>query len=111
MIARVDPNAPAERSVIGYASVGHLQYEPPLARCLFAMVYYGQLQEDPMAPVIEVTRETLRERRSVVLARLDMSEAEFREAIVTRRLSSEDWEAKEELDEIQFLLGADDTVA
>ncbi|MCS5732388.1 hypothetical protein [Herbiconiux daphne] len=58
-----------------------------------------------MAPVIEVTRDSLLARRSAILARLDLSESEFWAVNATRTLSSDEWEAKEELEEIEFLLG------
>lgn len=60
-----------------------------------------------MAPVIDVSRAALLKRRRAVLARLGTTEADFRVALNSRRLSGEDWEAKEELDEIEFLLGDD----
>jgi hypothetical protein len=60
-----------------------------------------------MAPVIDVTREELIARRAEVLRRIELDEAEFARASATRSLSSEEWEAKEELEEIEFLLGAD----
>jgi len=58
-----------------------------------------------MAPVIDVTREKLLERREEVLARLGVDEGEFWSEASTRSLSSEEWDAKEELEEISFLLG------
>lgn len=61
-----------------------------------------------MAPVIDVTREALLARRNEILRRIELDEAEFERARVTRSLSSEEWEAKEELEEISFLLGADE---
>ena len=60
-----------------------------------------------MAPVIDVTREDLLARRAAILRRIELDERDFAEARATRRLSSEEWEAKEELEEIEFLLGAD----
>ncbi|RCL90224.1 hypothetical protein [Microbacterium schleiferi] len=61
-----------------------------------------------MAPVIDVTREDLLARRAAILRRIELDERDFAEARATRSLSSEEWEAKEELEEIEFLLGADD---
>ncbi|WP_426624923.1 hypothetical protein ACPPVW_02195 [Leifsonia sp. McL0607] len=58
-----------------------------------------------MAPVIEVTHDALVRRRDEILSRLDLTEGEFWEMKATRTLSSEEWEAKEELEEIDFLLG------
>ncbi|MDQ1130256.1 hypothetical protein [Microbacterium sp. SORGH_AS_0888] len=61
-----------------------------------------------MAPVIDVSREKLLARRVEILRRIELNESEFEAARATRSLSAEEWEAKEELDEIEFLLGADD---
>ncbi|MFZ8756091.1 hypothetical protein ACO03V_01565 [Microbacterium sp. HMH0099] len=61
-----------------------------------------------MAPTIEMSRRTLLERRAAVLRRIGTDEAGFAETRATRSLSSDEWEAKEELEEIGFLLGADD---
>lgn len=61
-----------------------------------------------MAPVIDVTREALLARRTEILRRIELDQAGFEKARATRSLSSEEWEAKEELEEIEFLLGADD---
>jgi hypothetical protein len=61
-----------------------------------------------MAPVIDVTREDLLARRAAILRRIELDERDFAEARATRSLSSEEWDAKEELEEIEFLLGADD---
>lgn len=58
-----------------------------------------------MAPVIDVSRDELLARRIDVLRRIELSESEFERARETRSLSSEEWEAKEELEEITFLLG------
>ncbi|WP_156891572.1 hypothetical protein [Agromyces subbeticus] len=60
-----------------------------------------------MAPVIEVTSEALRMRRSEILERLETNEEMFWAAVACRSLSAEEWEAKEELSEIAFLLGED----
>lgn len=60
-----------------------------------------------MAPVIDVTRETLLKRRKLIFDSLGMNEDEFRSVEETRTLSGEEWEAKEELDAISFLLGED----
>lgn len=61
-----------------------------------------------MTPVIDVTRQQLLARREEILRRIELDEVSFEEARATRSLSSEEWEAKEELEEIEFLLGADD---
>ena len=60
-----------------------------------------------MAPVIDVSREDLLRRREEILRRIELDATEFETARAIRSLSSEEWEAKEELDEIEFLLGAD----
>ncbi|WP_298944588.1 hypothetical protein [uncultured Microbacterium sp.] len=58
-----------------------------------------------MAPVIDVSRDELIARRAAVLRRIELSASEFERARETRSLSSDEWEAKEELEEIAFLLG------
>ncbi|NQX12064.1 hypothetical protein HQQ80_10540 [Microbacteriaceae bacterium VKM Ac-2855] len=58
-----------------------------------------------MAPVIETTPSELAERRSDILKRLGLTEANFWELKSTRTLNSDEWEAKEELEAIEFLLG------
>ena len=58
-----------------------------------------------MAPVKDVTRESLIERRRVILAALGMDESSFADLAETRTLTGDEWEAKEELDGISFLLG------
>jgi hypothetical protein len=57
-----------------------------------------------MAPVIDVTRDALVARRDEIYAALGMSPEEFKDAMRTRTLSGEEWEAKEELESIAFLL-------
>jgi hypothetical protein len=61
-----------------------------------------------MAHVIDVTRDSLVERRRSILASLGLDEDGFREVEATRTLTGEEWEAKEELDAIAYLLGEDD---
>lgn len=58
-----------------------------------------------MAPVIDVTRASLLARREALLARLGVDEGSFWAELSTRSLSSDEWDAKEELEEISFLLG------
>ena len=58
-----------------------------------------------MAPVIDVSRDELIARRAAVMRRIELSASEFERARETRSLSSDEWEAKEELEEIAFLLG------
>ena len=70
-------------------------------------MYCEQSEEVSVAPVIDVSRAALLKRRRAVLARLGATEADFRAALACRRLSGEVWEAKEELDEIEFVLGDD----
>jgi hypothetical protein len=61
-----------------------------------------------MAPVIDVSSADLVARREQILRRIELTEREFERAVATRTLSGEEWDAKEELDAITFLLGADD---
>lgn len=59
-------------------------------------------------PVLRVTESDLRDRREAVLRSLGMSLDEFRRLIASATtLTGEEWEAKEELDNIAFLLGED----
>lgn len=58
-----------------------------------------------MAPVIDVSRETLVERRRAIYDSLGIDAETFHSVEETRTLSGEEWEAKEELDAIAFLLG------
>lgn len=55
--------------------------------------------------VVEETRESLQERRASILRHLGMTPVEFRRLVESRTLTSEEYEAREELDEIAFLLG------
>jgi hypothetical protein len=58
-----------------------------------------------MAPVVTVTREELEERRRVLLAELGISLDDFELLAATRTLTGREFDVKEELDEISFLLG------
>jgi hypothetical protein len=58
-----------------------------------------------MSPVITVTREELEERRGALLAELGTSLEEFDRLAATRTLTGREFDVKEELDEIAFLLG------
>jgi DNA-binding transcriptional regulator YiaG len=57
-----------------------------------------------MAPTIAMTREDLEARRAEVLSRLGVSLEEFAETVQTSTLSGEEWEARDRLEEISFLL-------
>ncbi len=58
-----------------------------------------------MAPVVTVTREELEERRRTLLAELGISLDDFELLAATRTLTGREFDVKEELDEIAFLLG------
>lgn len=58
-----------------------------------------------MAPVQEITRSTLVARREAILQRLHLSRSEFEAKIAAAALTSEEWDAKDELEGIEFLLG------
>lgn len=58
-----------------------------------------------MAPVVTVTRESLVRRRAALLDELGMTLEEFRAMADERSLTADEDEAREELDEIEFLLG------
>ncbi len=59
-----------------------------------------------MSPIIVTeTRESLLNRRAAVLARLGMTAEEFAHLAATKTLTGAEWEARDELDEIAFLLG------
>lgn len=60
-----------------------------------------------MAPIIDTTRDGLLERRAVILAALGLDEEALTELSMSSTLSGEEWEAKEELEGIAFLLGED----
>ena len=55
--------------------------------------------------MIDISRDELIAHRTEVLRRIELSESEFERARETRSLSSDKWEAKEELEGISFLLG------
>lgn len=60
-----------------------------------------------MAPTIELTKAELEDRRREILSRLDMTLAEFADVVRTSTLSGEEWEARDQLEEVCFLLGED----
>lgn len=57
-----------------------------------------------MSIVISTTREHLLARRGEILQRIALTDEEFVAARNRRSLSGPEWEAKEELDAIDFLL-------
>jgi len=58
-----------------------------------------------MAPVQEMTRDSLVARRTEILARLQMTRDELAAKIATSSLSADEWDAKDEIEGIEFLLG------
>lgn len=58
-----------------------------------------------MSPVIDVSSDALLERRRTIYDALGLSPEEFDEVRRTRTLSGDEWDAKEELESIAFLLG------
>lgn len=57
-----------------------------------------------MAPVIEVTREALLARRDEILARLGLTLDEYMRRARESELSGEEWDVRDDLDSIAFLL-------
>ena len=55
--------------------------------------------------LVTVTREELLRRRAEILTRLGQTLEEFEELMRTGTLSGAEWEAREELEGIAFLLG------
>jgi hypothetical protein len=58
-----------------------------------------------MSPVVTVSRSELEARRAALLADLGLSLDEFERLAATRTLTGDEFEIKEELEEIAFLLG------
>ena len=58
-----------------------------------------------MSPVVTVTRSELEDRRRALLDELGLSLGEFEALADTRTLTGHEFDVKEELDEIAFLLG------
>lgn len=58
-----------------------------------------------MSPVVTVTRIELEARRDSLLADLGLTPEEFERLAATRTLTGDEFEVKEELEEIAFLLG------
>lgn len=58
-----------------------------------------------MAPVIEVTRSQLQARRKKILTRLGITWDEYLRRARESELSGEEWDVRDDLDSIAFLLG------
>ena len=58
-----------------------------------------------MSPVISATRDELEARRRTLLDEVGVSPEEFEHLAATRTLTGREFDVKEELDEIAFLLG------
>lgn len=63
-----------------------------------------------MAPVIEVTREHLLARRDAILDRLGLTHQEYLRRAADSELSGEEWDVRDDLDSIAFLLNEQDFV-
>ena len=61
-----------------------------------------------MAPTVTKSRALLEAERDRVLKQLGSTLDDFRVAVRTRSLTADEWAAREELEEIEFLLGDDD---
>lgn len=57
-----------------------------------------------MAPTIALTKHQLKNHRKAILKRLGVTLEEFTETVRTSTLSGAEWEAKDQLEEISFLL-------
>ena len=57
-----------------------------------------------MTRVHEVTKEELEKRRAEILSRLETSYEDLAEKALAHRLVADEWEAWEEIREIDFLL-------
>ena len=70
------------------------------------MVYYPYKgrRGNIMAPVIEVTREDLLARRDAILGRLGLTLEEYLRRAADSELSGEEWDVRDDLDSIAFLL-------
>lgn len=58
-----------------------------------------------MSIVVSPSRDRLVERRESILSRLNVTSEEFEAAKSARSLTGDEWEAKENLEAIEFLLG------
>ena len=56
---------------------------------------------------ITVTRESLLARRAEILGYLGLTLPTYRRLIADGRLGSREWEVRDEMSEIEFLLGED----
>lgn len=63
-----------------------------------------------MAPVVNVTRDQLIAQRDEILARLGLSMDEYVRRAEASELSGEEWEARDDLESIAFLLGEDRSI-
>lgn len=70
------------------------------------MFYYADRKRwgFDMAPVIEVTREALIARRDEILSRLGLTLDEYLRRAEGSELSGDEWDARDDLDAIAFLL-------
>ncbi|WP_448720996.1 hypothetical protein [Microbacterium natoriense] len=57
-----------------------------------------------MAPVIEVTRDELIARRDGILSRLGLTLDEYLRRAADSELSGDEWDVRDDLDSIAFLL-------
>jgi len=62
-----------------------------------------------MSVVLNITHEGLVNRRDSILSDLNSTSEEFEATKSNRSLTGDEWEAKENLDAIEFLLGEDPT--
>ena len=62
-----------------------------------------------MAPVVEISRSSLLERRESILRSIGLSLTDFEERVRLHLLSDNEWAVRDELDGITFLLGEEPT--
>lgn len=63
-----------------------------------------------MSPLLSVTREQLIDRRDAILARLGVTLDEYMRRVDAAELSGPEWEARDDLDSIAFLLKEDRSI-
>lgn len=63
-----------------------------------------------MSPVLTITRRELTERREEILARLGLTLDAYIERSQRNELSGLEWDVREDLDSIAFLLGEDSRI-